>query len=254
MTWCVETSPLSKMRRSSGGDCTSGEGFQLVSQPQHRMHELTLLPPSYSSWNDITIHLPVKLLNMKVAFFTLIQTEFTLFGAIFKQENIFFAFRKTHPHCDLCLLQSVSSWSNGAWPCGPQIGPPWSRFAITPGWEWHPSPPNRQRSRSLVTSASEPSTQTRRQAQTQAKRVSENDSGLKKYTFVGNEGVWMEGVVWTQRLAACSPTVPSVAESFTQLAQLRKCTLIFLFCREFLIYYHLFFLILFSPSLLFPLS
>lgn len=41
---------------------------------------------------------------------------------------------------------------------------------------------------------------------------------------VGNEGVWMWGVVWTQRLAACSPTVPSVAGSFTQLAQLRKCT------------------------------
>lgn len=45
----------------------------------------------------------------------------------------------------------------------------------------------------------------------------------EKY-FVGNGGVWIEGVVWTQRLAACSPTVPSVAGSFTQLAQLRKFT------------------------------
>lgn len=68
----------------------------------------------------------------------------------------------------------------------------------------------------------------------------------------GNERVWMEGLMWTWRLAACSPTGPSVAGSFTQLAQL-KCTLIFLFCREFLIYYHLFFLISFSPSLLSPL-
>lgn len=53
------------------------------------------------------------------------------------------------------------------------------------------------------------------------------------------------------RPAACSPTGLSVAGRLTQLVRQEKCTLIFLFCREFLIYYYLFFLILFHPT---PLS
>lgn len=56
------------------------------------------------------------------------------------------------------------------------------------------------------------------------------------------------------RPAACSPVGPSVSGHLTQLVRQQKCTLIFLFCREFLIYYCLFFLILFSPIPSFFLS
>lgn len=47
----------------------------------------------------------------------------------------------------------------------------------------------------------------------------------------------MAGLDVDSRLAACSPTGHCWSGKM-------KCTLLFLFCREFLIYYYLFFLIL----------
>lgn len=158
-----------------------------------------------------------------------------------------FEFRISYPQCCVCLLQSVNSWSNGAWPCGPRTGPPWSRSATTPGWGRWQSPPSHQRSQPPVTSASEPSTQTLRQAQAQARRVSEDRSDGLKIPSGERRGLDGGSDMDSKGQQACSPTGPSAAGHFTQLVQLEKCTQIFLFCREFLIYYHLFFLILLSP-------
>lgn len=106
-----------------------------------------------------------------------------------------FDFRASYPqHCFCLLLQSASSWSNGAWPCGLQTGPPWSRFATTLGWgRQRQSHPSHKKSRSPVTSASGPSTQTLRQAQARARRASEDGSdGLKRLSG-GKEGVGWRG-------------------------------------------------------------
>lgn len=77
--------------------------------------------------------------------------------------------------------------------------------------------------------------------------------GMDWKDFLGKEGVfrWREryGLSGQQSFAQLARLV---AGRLTLLVQLGKCTLIFLFCREYLIYYHLLFLILlFPPSPLF---
>lgn len=130
-----------------------------------------------------------------------------------------------------CFLQSASSWSNGVWPCGPQTGPLWSRSATTPGWGQWQNHPSHRRSLWAATSASGPSTQILHQAQARARRASEG--GSDRLFFCGGEKKQIR-LCGKRRGGDRTDLQP---DPLTQQARQEKCTLIFLFCREFLIYY-----------------
>lgn len=132
------------------------------------------------------------------------------------------------------LLQSASSWSNGVWPCGPQTGPLWSRSATTPGWGQWQNHPSHRRSLWAATSASGPSTQILHQAQARARRASEG--GSDRLCFFVGIGGW-GGQKKQIRLCGKRKGGDRTDLQPDPLARQEKCTLIFLFCREFLIYY-----------------